>query len=171
MSADGTTSAVMKGIRHGACDYLIKPIREAELKNIWQHVVRKKWNGNKEFEQSGSLDDNDQQRRANDDTEYASSIYEETDGLKSSKKRGNNREEDDSEPDNDDPSSSKKPRVVWSVELHQQFVSAVNQLGLDSMILALITLILVFSILIVNLNISYMMVLRFNLLLIGNPWL
>ena len=26
---------------------------------------------------------------------------------------------------------SKKPRVVWSAELHQQFVNAVNQLGID----------------------------------------
>lgn len=27
----------------------------------------------------------------------------------------------------------KKQRVVWSVEMHQQFVNAVNQLGVDSM--------------------------------------
>ena len=26
---------------------------------------------------------------------------------------------------------TKKPRVVWSVEMHQQFVAAVNQLGID----------------------------------------
>ena len=136
MSADGSTSAVMKGIRHGACDYLIKPIREEELKNIWQHVVRKKWNENKDFEQSGSLDDNDRNKRKNDDTEHASSVNEEMEGPKGPKKRSNNPEEDDSEPDNDDPSTSKRPRVVWSVELHQQFVSAVNQLGLDSMILS-----------------------------------
>ncbi|TYH69455.1 hypothetical protein ES332_D05G057200v1 [Gossypium tomentosum] len=32
---------VMKGITHGACDYLLKPVRIEELKNIWQHVVRK----------------------------------------------------------------------------------------------------------------------------------
>lgn len=32
----------------------------------------------------------------------------------------------------DDGSASKKPRVVWSVEMHQQFVQAVNQLGIDS---------------------------------------
>lgn len=29
-------------------------------------------------------------------------------------------------------SSAKKPRVVWSVEMHQQFVAAVNALGIDS---------------------------------------
>lgn len=28
--------------------------------------------------------------------------------------------------------SNKKARVVWSVEMHQQFVNAVNQLGIDS---------------------------------------
>ncbi|KAL7000851.1 hypothetical protein U1Q18_002001 [Sarracenia purpurea var. burkii] len=58
MSADGRTSTVMEVIAHGACDFLLKPIREEELKLIWQHVVRKKWNENKEHEQSGSLDDN-----------------------------------------------------------------------------------------------------------------
>jgi two-component response regulator (ARR-B family) len=31
----------------------------------------------------------------------------------------------------DDSSALKKPRVVWSAELHQQFVTAVNQLGID----------------------------------------
>ncbi|KAG6654614.1 hypothetical protein CIPAW_05G158400 [Carya illinoinensis] len=132
MSADGRTSAVMKGIRHGACDYLIKPIREEELKNIWQHVVRKKWNENKELENSSSLEENDRHKRGNDDAEYASSANEGAEGiLKAQKKRGNAKDEDDGALENDDPSTSKKPRVVWSVELHQQFVSAVNQLGLD----------------------------------------
>ena len=31
----------------------------------------------------------------------------------------------------EDGSQSKKRRVVWSVELHQQFVNAVNSLGID----------------------------------------
>ena len=34
--------------------------------------------------------------------------------------------------DSDDGVSAKKARVVWSVEMHQQFVQAVNQLGIDS---------------------------------------
>lgn len=133
MSADGRTSAVMRGIKHGACDYLIKPIREEELKNIWQHVVRKKWNETKEQENSSSLDESDRHRRGTDDVEYASSANEGSEGiLKAQKKRRDVKEEDDGEFDNDDPSASKKPRVVWSVELHQQFVSAVNQLGIES---------------------------------------
>eukprot|EP00955_Chlamydomonas_euryale_P033026 346705-Chlamydomonas_euryale.AAC.1 len=31
----------------------------------------------------------------------------------------------------EDATASKKPRVVWSVDMHQQFVNAVNQLGVD----------------------------------------
>lgn len=136
MSGDQRTSIVMKGIRHGACDYLIKPVREEELKNLWQHVVRKKWNDNKEYEQ-GSLEDSDRHKRESDDAEY-SSVNDGTEGiLKVQKKRAHSKDEDDGEFENDDPSSSKKPRVVWSVELHQQFVVAVNQLGIDSKSLAI----------------------------------
>ncbi|XP_039145192.1 two-component response regulator ORR21-like isoform X3 [Dioscorea cayenensis subsp. rotundata] len=132
MSADGSTNAVMKGIKHGACDYLIKPVRMEELKNIWQHVLRKKWNENKEMENSSSLEDPEHKRRTTDEAEYASSVNDGTDGTwKPQKKKRDAKEEDDGELDSDDPAASKKPRVVWSVELHQQFVNAVNQLGID----------------------------------------
>ncbi|KAF9605044.1 hypothetical protein IFM89_013714 [Coptis chinensis] len=49
------------------------------------------------------------------------------------KRKDAKEEEDEGELENDDLSTSKKPRVVWSVELHQQFVTAVNQLGIDNM--------------------------------------
>lgn len=133
MSADGETSVVMKGIKHGACDYLLKPIRIEELKNIWQHVIRKKRNLGRELEPSGSAEDSDKNKKGSDDIEYASSVNEGTESnSKTSKRRKETKEEDDDfEQENDDPMSLKKPRVVWSVELHQQFVNSVNQLGID----------------------------------------
>nr|GMD24336.1 two-component response regulator ORR24-like [Ipomoea batatas] len=36
LSANSDTKLVMKGITHGACDYLVKPVRIEELRNIWQ---------------------------------------------------------------------------------------------------------------------------------------
>lgn len=133
MSADSRTDIVMKGIKHGACDYLIKPVRMEELKNIWQHVVRKKFIENKDHEHSGSLDDTDRNRPTNNDNEYASSANDGGDGSWKSQKKKREKEEDEADLENGDPSStSKKPRVVWSVELHQQFVNAVNHLGIDS---------------------------------------
>ncbi|KAJ6795477.1 two-component response regulator ORR21 isoform X1 [Iris pallida] len=133
MSVDGSTDAVMRGIKHGACDYLIKPVRMEELKNIWQHVIRKKSNGSREVENSGSMGDSDRDKRLLDDPEYASSVNDGADGSWKSqkKKRDAEEDEDDGELDNEDPSASKKPRVVWSVELHQQFVGAVSQLGIE----------------------------------------
>ncbi|KAG2726410.1 hypothetical protein I3760_01G111500 [Carya illinoinensis] len=55
MSADGEKNVVMKGVTHGACDYLIKPVRMEALKNIWQHVVRKRRNEWRELEQSAII--------------------------------------------------------------------------------------------------------------------
>ncbi|KAL8171301.1 hypothetical protein V2J09_023105 [Rumex salicifolius] len=124
MSADDSKSVVMKGVVHGACDYLIKPVRMEALKNIWQHVVRKKKQEWKDVEQSGSFDDGDRAPKQ-DDAEYSSSM---NDGNWKSTKR---KVEDEEAEDRDDTASMKKPRVVWSVELHQQFVVAVNQLGID----------------------------------------
>ncbi|CAL9064593.1 two-component response regulator ORR21 [Musa acuminata AAA Group] len=132
MSGDTRFNVVMKGVSHGACDFLTKPVRMEELQNIWQHVVRRKWLDSKEIERSGSVEEADRSRQVTDDSEYASTVNDGIDcSWKYQRKKRDAKEEDDNELDNIDPSSSKKPRVVWSVELHQQFVNAVNQLGID----------------------------------------
>ncbi|KAF8051814.1 hypothetical protein N665_1663s0006 [Sinapis alba] len=112
MSADDSKSVVLKGVTHGAVDYLIKPVRIEALKNIWQHVVRKKRNVSEHSESVEETGDNNSSSGNNEG--------------RSSRKR--KEEEGD---DKEDTSSLKKPRVVWSIELHQQFVAAVNHLGVD----------------------------------------
>ncbi|KAF7837765.1 two-component response regulator ARR2-like [Senna tora] len=126
MSADDGKNVVMKGVTHGACDYLIKPVRIEALKNIWQHVVRKRKNEWKDVEQSCSAEEGDRQQKPSDEADYSSSANE--GNWRNAKKK---RDEDEEGEDKDDSSTIKKPRVVWSVELHQQFVAAVNQLGID----------------------------------------
>ncbi|KAK9287838.1 hypothetical protein L1049_016280 [Liquidambar formosana] len=126
MSADDGKNVVMKGVTHGACDYLIKPVRIEALKNIWQHVVRKKKNEWKDLEHSGSVEEGDRQPKQSEDADYSSSVNE--GNWRNAKRR---KDEEDEAEERDDTSTLKKPRVVWSVELHQQFVAAVNQLGID----------------------------------------
>lgn len=135
LSANGDTKLVMKGITHGACDYLLKPVRVEELKNIWQHVVRRK-----------KLDSKERNNTSNQDNTQSGlggsgGIGNSDQNGKLTKKRKDQDEEEDEEHENghdsDDPSTQKKPRVVWSVELHRKFVAAVNQLGIDSMFFAL----------------------------------
>ncbi|EFJ18038.1 type B response regulator [Selaginella moellendorffii] len=116
MSGNGETSVVMEGITHGACDYLLKPVRIEELRNIWQHVVRKR--GAKEAakeESSGEWDDSSEKF-----PEYTS-------------KKRKDKDADSSGGDDpiEDMSGLKKARVVWSGDLHRLFVKAVNQLGVE----------------------------------------
>nr|GMD63747.1 two-component response regulator ARR2-like [Ipomoea batatas] len=128
MSADDSKNVVMKGVTHGAYDYLIKPVRIEALKNIWQHVVRKRKQElkDKDVEQSGSVEEGDRQQKPSEDIDYSSSANE--GNWKCLKKR---KDEEDEGEERDETSALKKPRVVWSVELHQQFVAVVNQLGID----------------------------------------
>ncbi|XP_054819015.1 two-component response regulator ARR12-like [Prosopis cineraria] len=124
LSAYGDPKLVMKGITHGACDYLLKPVRIEELKNIWQHVIRRK-----------KFDSKEQNNPHNHDKPYAGSgsglASAGTSNIdqKMTKKRKDQNDED--EDHDEDPSTQKKPRVVWTVELHRKFVAAVNQLGID----------------------------------------
>ncbi|CAM8889340.1 hypothetical protein QQ045_024319 [Rhodiola kirilowii] len=127
LSANGDPKLVMKGITHGACDYLLKPVRIEELQIIWQHVIRKKKVEPKDqkVSENGHNGSNEGGQGGNGNADQ-----------KSSKKRKDQVDDEDEDHDengleNDDPSAQKKPRVVWSIELHRKFVAAVNHLGVD----------------------------------------
>ncbi|KAG5562420.1 hypothetical protein RHGRI_005229 [Rhododendron griersonianum] len=54
---EDSKNVVMKGVTHGGCDYFIKPVRIEALRNIWQHVVWKRKDVWKDFEQSDIIED------------------------------------------------------------------------------------------------------------------
>ncbi|KAK7246929.1 hypothetical protein RIF29_41800 [Crotalaria pallida] len=127
MSVDGETSRVMKGVQHGACDYLLKPIRMKELRNIWQHVLRKRIHEAREFEHEGF--DAIHLMRNGSDQSNDGNLFSVEDVTSMKKRKDIDNKHDDTE--FGDPSSTKKARVIWSVDLHQKFVKAVNQIGFD----------------------------------------
>jgi len=103
----------MRAIVEGARDFLLKPLRVEELKVLWQHVVRY-------TSEITKLDGTDPAKVA---------------GPGPSKVAGDtaqSKEETDSQDKDSEGNASKKQRVIWSPEMHQQFVNAVNQLGIDS---------------------------------------
>lgn len=131
MSVDGETSRVMKGVQHGACDYLLKPIRMKELKNIWQHVFRKKIHEVRDIEGLEAGIDEFQMMR-NGISDQCDDGFSFCGGdLNSGRKR---KDFDNKQDDKNfgDPSAGKRTRVVWTVDLHQKFVKAVNYMGYDS---------------------------------------
>ncbi|RDX71811.1 Two-component response regulator ORR26, partial [Mucuna pruriens] len=129
MSVDGETSRVMKGVQHGACDYLLKPIRMKELRNIWQHVFRKRIHEAREFESFESFESIHLMRNGSEQSDDGN-LFAIEDVTSTKKRKDADNKLDDKE--FLDPSSTKKARVVWSVDLHQKFVKAVNQIGFDS---------------------------------------
>lgn len=138
LSVNGETKTVMKGITHGACDYLLKPVRLEELKNIWQHVVRRRFS-NRERANVDVYEECSRPSNVDFDNVHSQITCGSPDQSgRPSKKRKEYHSEDEDEggesngQGNDDSSAPKKPRVVWSVELHRKFVAAVNHLGVDS---------------------------------------
>lgn len=131
LSANSDTKLVMKGITHGACDYLVKPVRIEELRNIWQHVIRRKKFDSKSQNKSG---DQDRSPHGGGEGGQGGPLSGSTDqnGKLNKKRKDEEDESDENGHENEDPATQKKPRVVWSIELHRKFVAAVNQLGIES---------------------------------------
>lgn len=148
MSSNGETSVVFRGVTHGAVDFLIKPVRIEELRNLWQHVVRKTLpedgvghgaghgvgHGRRPSRAGDQPSQGDGGRCSLQSFPLGDRAHSEEDG-EDSRQKGDRKRKDVSRlgapKDEGDGSSAKKPRVVWSVEMHQQFVNAVNQLGID----------------------------------------
>lgn len=135
LSGHSDKELVMKGISHGACDYLLKPVRREELTNIWQHVIRRKKFDSKDQNKSSSQDKACHETGEGGQGVSPAGSSDQNGKFNRKRKDQNEDEEEDYEDDeheNEDPSTQKKPRVVWSKELHGKFVAAVHQLGLES---------------------------------------
>ncbi|CAL5411517.1 unnamed protein product [Camellia sinensis] len=129
MSANYDQELVMKGVTHGARDYLIKPVQLEEVKNIWQHVVRKNLFNTMKF---GTM-----QAGTNQNPPIPSS--------KRQREKSNEEEEEQEEQEQDDKTNThtneessaqkkkkkKKKRVIWTAVLHNKFVNAVQLLGVE----------------------------------------
>ncbi|CAL4942203.1 unnamed protein product [Urochloa decumbens] len=115
MSSNGDTRTVMKYITNGASDFLIKPLRIEELKNIWQHVFRK---------QIGAEHRNYNDAQHVDQLSYRTMGITKVTATLDSEIRENNGTVTDIR-------DLKKSRLSWTMQLHRQFIAAVNFLGVD----------------------------------------
>ncbi|KAG2612853.1 hypothetical protein PVAP13_4KG310700 [Panicum virgatum] len=127
LSANDETETVMKGINHGACDYLVKPVRLEQLRGIWTHVVRNsKCDPRNSI--SGGNDDSGKKIQSGDGDKG------EKDGENHARKYSKKKKKDidcAGEDKENASSTQKRQRVQWPGELHRKFVEAVNQIGMD----------------------------------------
>ncbi|KAG2537686.1 hypothetical protein PVAP13_9NG196400 [Panicum virgatum] len=111
MSSNGDTSTVMKYITNGASDFLIKPLRIEELKNIWQHVFRKQIGAEHRKCNIAQHIDQLSYRTTTEATATLDSEIRENNGTVT------------------DILDLRKSRLIWTMQLHRQFIAAVNSLG------------------------------------------
>ncbi|XP_060170349.1 two-component response regulator ORR22-like [Lycium barbarum] len=127
-SANGETKTIVEGIKHGASDYLVKPIKMEDVKNIFQHVTT----SNKTIE-----DDHSTPISCNDTNEFG--VQESSSSLPLKRKSKNSLLQDEDEETNTDQSSGescppkKKNRMRWSKELHYKFLDAYYQLEANNL--------------------------------------
>lgn len=114
MSANSETDVVMRSIRGGACNHLLKPIRMEELQTIWQHVVRR----------HGQQSHRHQLEKSHGDLLDHGRVWDESTASKM-RKLGVGQVVQDIK-------RLKTGRVHWSDQLHRKFVKAVNQTGVDN---------------------------------------
>jgi len=155
MSGSSDTQLVMRGVVEGARDFLVKPLRSEELKTLWQHVVRHTSEIVKPDTPAATAPvpapsapaaapgepSKQQQQQQQQQQQYQ---HEEQIGSQPprasaaspkpatpSTAKQSAPQSDGQEGQGSEPGSSKKQRVIWSPEMHQQFVAAVNQLGIE----------------------------------------
>ncbi|MCH88663.1 two-component response regulator ARR2-like, partial [Trifolium medium] len=114
MSLDHSVSSVMKSIAKGACAYWSKPLDENQFKNMWQHVVRNTLSQSQPHVVRKAL------------SESHELPHTQTLEVKGHKKRGREVVDVPKQP------LAKKNRLSWTPDLHEQFLLAVNQLGVNN---------------------------------------
>jgi two-component response regulator ARR-B family len=131
LSANEEMETMMKGVKHGACDYLVKPVHLDRLKNIWLHVVKKGKNDPRNYACGAGKDASQKHQSSEEDGNKS-----EKNGADDSKKcsRKNKKYGDDPEEDGERSYSSvqKRQRIQWSADLHRKFVEVVHHVGIDS---------------------------------------
>ncbi|XP_054810052.1 two-component response regulator ORR26 isoform X3 [Prosopis cineraria] len=120
-----------KALANGSCYFLEEPVLLQDLKYVWQHVYHTQVNlANRTQEENcanevhGTLDDRkcmEKEKRKrfhmNFDSNHLTAFMEEEE------------EEDTEREQNYDEHPEKRPRIVWTPELHQKFLDAINVLS------------------------------------------
>ncbi|KAJ1260123.1 hypothetical protein BS78_10G208000 [Paspalum vaginatum] len=120
LSAKNEMEIMMKGIKNGACDYLVKQVR-----NIWMHVARK----NRADPRNKISNDSD---NAGQKLQSGDGKNGDKDGANQTKTHSKKNKKDEAGAEKDrEEKSQKKQRIEWCAELHKKFVEAIDQIGIE----------------------------------------
>ncbi|XP_039062586.1 two-component response regulator ARR1-like [Hibiscus syriacus] len=123
MSADYDRKAVLGSLFKGARLYMVKPITMNDVKNLWQFAILKKRENVPTADENSGIEDASSK-------ESATGVGERR-NLRNVKRKRSDETQDDKEEDKDGSVIQKKPKLIWTDELHNRFLRAVEMLGID----------------------------------------
>lgn len=115
MSKENNVSLISKALENGAAQYIAKPFCAEDLKDIWKHVLDAK--KEKLFVESLFVK-NEEQETLSHETK--------------TKKKACKRKCSDEYQEKEESQVVKKPKLVWTSYLHNLFLHAIKQIGLES---------------------------------------
>ncbi|KAI3514686.1 hypothetical protein L1887_13305 [Cichorium endivia] len=123
VSEDDRKDTIIECVKKGACAYLPKPVKMEDLQLLWQHVARKEMLRFRQMKHIDSVENGEpDSSNGGEDKEFCGSS---DGGPVLVDRRRKDRE------DEQDKVERKKQRLVWTDELHQLFLDAVEQLGIN----------------------------------------
>ncbi|XVF73291.1 hypothetical protein PTKIN_Ptkin12aG0189800 [Pterospermum kingtungense] len=132
MSVDYNGNAMLGGLFKGAIFYLIKPVTMDDLKYLWQFAFMKERENLPAMEEiSGIEEESSLENASGVDVVTQPLINEGRQNLQNGKRKTSD-EMQNNEEDNGDSAARKKPKRVWTNELHNRFLQAIKVLGIDA---------------------------------------
>lgn len=135
-SANCDVNVAMKGLEHGALYYLMKPVSMSEVRNIWQHIIRKTKKEKIDIEEMSSLGETKQiesSSEENDKPDAAAGGGTSVDQVEletKKRKKGALGVKIDAK-GKKVKTAERKARILWDAALHNKFVKAIDQIGID----------------------------------------
>ncbi|KAJ8631145.1 hypothetical protein MRB53_024468 [Persea americana] len=135
-SANCDVNVAMRGLEHGALYYLMKPVSMSEVRNIWQHIIRKSKEEKNDIEEMSSLGETKQKESSseeNDKTDAAAGSGTSADQVElepKKRKKGDLGVKTDAK-GKKVKTAERKARILWDAVLHNKFVKAIDQIGID----------------------------------------
>lgn len=136
MSADDKEGIALKGLEGGAAFFIMKPVNPDDLRDLWQFsaMKRKKYQyvEIQEISDENPSTENVASDQVGAPASSSSLNNEEATNSKEPKRKSPIKEGSEERNIGESSSQQKKPKIVWTNSLHNRFLEAIRNIGLES---------------------------------------
>lgn len=139
MSADDSARSMLRGLEAGAVFYIVKPVSYDDLKDLWQYALLPRKGASvviQEIERAQKVP----LLHERTTVPYFGSgsvsgpvlDQEKQNYIRNPSKMADEKVKEGSDQEKNEVALPRKTKVVWTTELHDEFLDAIRQIGLES---------------------------------------